>query len=81
MTPDDLEKELHASIRFALSQYGYKPPRTRDTDATDAYYTSVASAIVRQIKLSGWDLIPGQKLERQPPRQVHSFPPYKTKSY
>ena len=80
MTPEDLERELQACIRFALAQYRYKPPRTRDSSVIDAYYNSVASAIVRQIRLSGWDLIPSQNLSKQAPRAVHSFPPQLIKS-
>jgi hypothetical protein len=49
-----------------------KPPRTRDTSITDAYYNSVADAVVRQIKLSGWELRPFQTLEKKPPREPHS---------
>jgi hypothetical protein len=79
MTPDDLEQELQDCVRFALTQYRHKPPRTRDTSLTDAYYNSVASAIVRQIKLSGWDIRAPHVLEKRAPKPTHSFPPYKTK--
>jgi hypothetical protein len=72
MTPDELEQQLHSCIRFVLGQYAYKPPRTRDTSVTDRYYNSVADAIVRQIKLSGWELRAAQTLEKQPPRLPHS---------
>ena len=72
MMQDDLEAQLTATIQFALGQYRYRPPRTRDTGVTDTYNASVAAAIVRQIKLSGWDLTASRTLDKRPPRLTHS---------
>lgn len=72
MIQDDLEAQLTATIHFALGQYACKPPRTRDISVTDAYYHAVAAAIVRQIKLSGWDLTASKALDKRPARLPHS---------
>ena len=72
MTQDDLEAQLTDIIQFALGQYRYQPPRSREIRVIDAYYRSVASAIVRQIRLSGWDLTASRALDKRPARLTHS---------
>jgi hypothetical protein len=52
MTEKELEQMLHSAVRYALPAHGYARPRTPDATIRDAYYNSVADAIIRQIKLS-----------------------------
>lgn len=54
MDRENPEDMLMFDIKFALSQYPYKPPPRfdRDPDTADRYYNSVARAILEQIKLS-----------------------------
>jgi hypothetical protein len=62
----DLDKDLTWCVRFALQQYPYMPPRTRNTDERDAYFLRVAEAVVAQIKLS-WTIEPPAVIRRKPP--------------
>ena len=55
---------LRSSIWFALQQCRYRPPKTHDATARDAYYGRVADKVLEQIKLSGWLIEPPQTLQK-----------------
>jgi hypothetical protein len=75
-----LEHQLRDIVRYALQAHGYQHLRTRDCEVRDAYFTSVADAIIRQIKLS-WTFeapdILRKNLANQPP-QMPAFDPSRT---
>lgn len=62
----DPEASLRSSIYFALQQCRYRPPKTHDATARDAYFGRVADAVMEQIRLSGWT-IDQQRAEKHPP--------------
>ena len=64
---DNPEYMLWSSVRFALQQCRYKPPKTHDATARDAYYGDVANKVVEHIKLSGWLIEPPQTSQKKPP--------------
>jgi hypothetical protein len=51
---ETLEERIDFAIKFALTQYKYKPPPRCDKDpnARDRYYDSVARAVREQLMLS-----------------------------
>jgi hypothetical protein len=63
---DNPEESLRFSIYFAIQQYRLAPPKTHDRTVQDAYYSKVADAVMKQIKLSGWTITP-LRLEKHPP--------------
>ena len=50
----DPEQMLEFDIKFAIQQYRYNPPARFDKDpnAADRYYSSIAKAVLNQLKLS-----------------------------
>lgn len=49
-SPDD--DELDSAIAFALRQFPYKPPRTRDISERERYFRAVARAIRKQLQFA-----------------------------
>ena len=68
---EELEQQLHDSVRYALQAHNYQRPRMRDCEVRDAYFTSVADAIIRQIKLS-WTFEAPDILRKNPANQPAS---------
>lgn len=54
------EEALHDTIAYGLKRHQYKPPRTHDASALDAYYRRVAFSVMEQLKLCGWRFERGQ---------------------
>jgi hypothetical protein len=54
MPPLSEDEEFEFSIAFALSQFGYQSPRTRNTDERERYYRAVAKAVRKQL-LFTWE--------------------------
>jgi hypothetical protein len=52
MTDDE---DLIFNIAFALSQYGYKPPRTHNTEERDRYFRQVAKAVKEHLERT-WEM-------------------------
>ena len=48
----DLNEDLDNGIAFALSQFPYQPPRSRNPDERRSYFLSVARAVRRQLQFS-----------------------------
>jgi len=48
----DLDEDLESSIAFALAQFPYQPPRTRNPDERRGYFRAVAGAVRRQLQFS-----------------------------
>jgi hypothetical protein len=74
---EELEHQLRDNVRYALQAHDYQRPRTRDCEVRDAYFTSVADAIIRQIKLS-WTFeapdIAGRGRNRRIPATRNEWP-------
>jgi hypothetical protein len=68
---EELEQQLHDSVRYALQAHGYQRPRTRDCEVRDVYFNSVADAVIRQIKLS-WTFEAPDILRKKPANQPAS---------
>ena len=74
MTPAEAAEDLRLCVRFALTAYPARPPRTHDFCVTERYHAAVAKAVVGKILQSNWDLQGGLKLQKQPPARPHSTP-------
>jgi hypothetical protein len=59
----DLEENLEDSIAFALAQFPYQPPRTKNPDERRIYFLSVAKAVRRQLEFS-WTF------QKNPPQKL-----------
>jgi hypothetical protein len=63
MTETGPDEDLETTIAFALSQFGYDPPRKRNPAQRALYFPAAARAVRRQLQFS-W------VLTRKPPQQV-----------
>ena len=52
MTQPSPSDEIDETIAFALAQFPYQPPRTRDTDQRRSYFLAVAQAVRKQLQFS-----------------------------
>ena len=57
------DKDLERTIAFALGQFPYKPPRTRNVEERYNYFIAVARAVRKQLQLS-W------VFQKKPPQRV-----------
>ena len=48
----DLDEDLDNGIAFALSQFPYQPPRTRNPDERRSYFLAVARTVRKQLQFS-----------------------------
>jgi hypothetical protein len=63
MTETSPDEDLETTIAFALSQFGYEPPRKRNPAERALYFRAAARAVRRQLQFS-W--VPTKK----PPQQL-----------
>ena len=66
MDSHDLEQQLISCLADKLRQRSYAPPRTPDRSITDAYYDTMARALLARIKADGWGIALPACLSRDP---------------
>ena len=66
MDSHDLEEQLTSCLADELRQRTYAPPRTPDRSIADAYYDTMARAMLARIKADGWGIASPACLGRDP---------------